>query len=145
MSGVTTHVVGAVASIAIGFGAVLPATQRTPPVDILDMYAVTRTVEQGRDLLIHVGVHRRELCLTTAYVTLYDGANIEWTIRPDERAAFGDIGTETRIVRHQIPQGATPGQARYRLVLSWRCNWTHDIAPVIRVYPDVPFIIEEAA
>lgn len=136
-----THIGGAIAGLAIGFAAVLPATQRTPPVEILDMEVVNPVVAPGQALLIRFTVDRKQVCETTAYVTIIDGARIEYRVEPDERPAFGPPGIDTRIVRHVIPIGAARGIAAYRLVLDFRCNWTHDIAPVTMVLPDVPFMI----
>jgi hypothetical protein len=138
---VTANISGAIIALTIGFTTVLPATQRTPPVDVLAFEVVTPIVEPGTNLLIRYTVNRHEVCRTTALATITDGSRIEYRVAPDERPAFGPEGEETRIVRYVIPEGAARGLATYRLVLDFRCNWTHDIAPVTMVLPDLGFII----
>lgn len=138
---VTQHLGAAVTAVIIGFAAVLPLSQREAPISIDNETILTPVVAPGEALAIQFTVDRHQVCPTTAYVTIFDGGGIEWKIEPDERPAFGPPGVETKIVRYVIPPGATPGPARYRLVLDFRCNWTHYIAPVVLSPPDLPFVI----
>lgn len=138
---ITQHVGAAVLAIVIGFGAVLPASQRAAPISIDEATVLTPMVMPGDSLAVQFTVDRSKVCPTTAYVTIFDGGGIEWRVEPDERPAFGPAGVETKTVRYVVPPGATPGRGRYRLVLDFRCNWTHYLAPVTLSLPDLPFII----
>lgn len=135
------HLAGIAVAVVLGVAAVLPASQRDAPVSIEAAEITTPTVEPGHDLRIRYTVHRDKICRTTSYVTIFDGADVEWRIEPVSRAAIGPLGGEIYVVRHTIPMGATPGHARYRLVLDFICNWTHRIVPVTTIMPDLGFEI----
>ena len=138
---IVTKTIGAIAGIVIGVGAVAKALDRSPPIDILDVQVLTPVVHPGEDLRIRYSIDRKRICNTTSYPVVIDGANVEYKYEPDQRPAFGGVVVEDRVVSRTILGAAVPGNARYRVVLEFRCNWTHNLWPIVVVLPDVPFVI----
>lgn len=138
---IATKLVGAIAGIIVGVGAVAKGLDRSPPAVVIEAAPVSPVVQPGGTLLIHYAIDRKRVCETTSIATVYDGANIEYKYEPDSRPAFGPPVVEERVVARVVPPSAVPGPARYRVVLEFRCNWTHNLWPIVEVLPDVPFTI----
>lgn len=139
-AGPVTGIVGGAFLAAV---LLVPATDRIPPIEITVAEVMTPVVQPGGNLVVRFTVDRRQVCPTTATVTIFDGAGYEYRLAPDSRPAFGPQTLETKLLRYQIPTSALPGDARYRLVLDFQCNWTHNIVPVTMILPDLGFEIGE--
>ncbi|QLP96170.1 MAG: hypothetical protein HZY79_00480 [Rhodoblastus sp.] len=90
-------------------------------------------------------VFRFRVCETTIMPLIIDAAGVRHEYETSVRVAWGDHGDDEFTVERPIPRSATPGPARYRLTLSWRCplNAIHFIWPIVHTYDDVPFVIAE--
>lgn len=141
---VTTHIAAASTAIVIGMGVVLPAMDRAYPVEFIDRSIVESSVAAGTDLHVRIALKRTEVCETSSHFTIYDGAGIEVAYRSETRPAWGPVTDyeERTMVRH-VPEWATPGEAVFRVVLTFQCNWTQNIVPLTMVLPDLHFTIAE--
>lgn len=141
MAFLTNHIVGAVLAIGIAAPVIYTVTDREPCARPLTTRVMTPEVRPGDNLVIAYTITRKAACHTVAQRIIFDGADIELAYMPDERTAFGGSGTDTKSVSVQVPSGATPGKARYRLILTFKGNWFQEIAPVVTVQPDLLFTI----
>lgn len=137
------NIAAAIFAVTVAGTPVYWVLDRQPPVEVFSTKVLTPTVMQGGDLLISYDFDRKRVCNTTVQRSLFDGANVEFDYVPDTRDAFGPIQHDTTVSKVQIPTGASPGPARFRSVVSYRCNPLHWWFPVIVVTADQSFEITE--
>lgn len=141
MALLTNHIIGAVLAVSVAAPVVYSVSDREPCTRILSTRVVTPEVRPGHEFVIAYELQRAAVCHTTAQRIIFDGANVEHTYEADERDAFGPAVAETKAISVTVPAGATPGPARYRLILSFEKNWFQSIRPVVTIQPDVRFTI----
>lgn len=142
---VTTHIIGALAGIALGLGAVLPMTQRALPLDVVDYSLVHDTVEQGGSLLVHIALnYTRPNCAMTTDSTLFYGPRPgqEDSREPLTNSGSGQTGEREFVRTYRIDPSALLGDGRLSTSFSFRCDWTDSIlGPRPLQLPDLHFTV----
>jgi len=69
---------------------------------------------------------------------IFDGETIRFDLGTQSRALSGPVGTDAYVQPIRVPGGASPGPARYRVIIN--CNPLHRIWPLTKEI-DVPFRI----
>lgn len=132
----------AVACLMVGPGLFF-AFDRTPAMAVLQAEALPPPPRVDETVRFAYKVFRFRICETTIMPLVVDAAGVRHEYEPQTRAAWGDEGEDAFVVERRIPKSATPGPARYRLTLAWRCplNPVHLVWPIVHTYDDVPFVI----
>lgn len=120
------------------------AMDRAPPTIVTEMVPSSGRVKAGETIDIHFFVSRNAISEQKAESYLFDGAEVRWPYPTSPYRVINDtIGEDHFKVRRIIPIGATPGRARYRVVMYYArpMNPVHKIWPVVVVPDDVEFDI----
>ena len=102
---------------------------------------LTPVIKPGERFAVGYVVRRSEICPTTAYRIVFDGGKREIAYEPESRPAFGPIIEEMKVIVVPIPKDAIPGPARYRLIMSFECNWWQKLFPKVVIENDLAFTI----
>lgn len=140
---ISQHIGAALVAVTFVGTPVYWLTDREVPVEIIEARVLNPNVAIDQDLLVYYEVDRHRVCPTIAQRTVYDGAGVEIKYMPDIRAAFGPEGRDKSTFRLHIPPGASPGTARYRVVVSYFCNPMHRLFPLTVIRPVLYFTITE--
>lgn len=117
---------------------------RTPPSSITQMYPSATRLHPGDEIEIHYFVMRHAVAEQKADPYLFDASGVRWEYPTTGfRVVNDDLGPDAFRVRKMIPAAATPGRARYRVVMYYRrpFNPIHWVWPVVVVPDDLEFEI----
>lgn len=127
------------------------ATDDEPVFRLVSQEPVHAEVQAGGTLAVRYTVDRFRTCAVRRVGVLYDGSGAGDVVMDETMPANGPLGHDVYVVEREVPYLADPGEARYRVTLTFNCPvhvgrlrlpnafqaWTP--APV--VLPDVPFRI----
>jgi hypothetical protein len=117
------------------------ASERDVPVKYYST-EIVNTPAPGSVLRAKSVVWRDKSCDTTIYRLVFDKDGRRHIV-PDLQFAPGvlPVGNDTFVAPVPISPEASPGEATYRAVRRYRCNWLHWIWPVVDGPFDYPFTI----
>lgn len=136
------HLAAAAVSLGIAAPVAVFAFDREAPITIHSA-AMTRPAAPGGVAIATYDLSRAQSCPTGVQRFVIDGAGVQHRYEPYSAPSFGPVGRETKSVEIVVPRSATPGKARYRLVLSFKCNIFQRLWPIVLTLPDLPFTIQE--
>jgi len=116
------------------------AGDRNPATDSLLAEARPPDVEPGGLLHVAYEFRRYRLCPRDTQRTIFDGRTVRFDLGTQSRPLSGPVGKDAYVQPVQVPETASPGPARYRVIITDYCNPLHRIWPLKKVI-DVPFTI----
>lgn len=133
--------VGTLSMVALTFGTFgMFIADRTPPTTVYDVQVLTPQVPPGGTLKVKYTVYRARSCATQVERILFDHQRVRHALEDLEfKAAPGPLGTDSYISAVPIPNTFTRGEARYRVLTTYRCNPVHSIWPITVLTADETF------
>lgn len=117
-------------------------SERTPPVDILDVQVVTPVVRPGADLRIKYSVYRRANCRSQFQRTYRDYDEVRYALEPvDIWMSPAPLGRDEYVSVVPISPKAAQGQAAFRAITVYVCNPIHNVWPIVQVAAEASFVI----
>lgn len=129
--------------VLVGVGSALLALwvgDRNPATDSLLAEARPPDVEPGGLLHVAYEFRRYRLCPRDTQRIIFDGKTVRFDLGTQSRPLSGPVGKDAYVQPIQVPETASPGPARYRVIILDYCNPLHRIWPLKKVI-DVPFTI----
>ncbi|MFI5411279.1 hypothetical protein [Kaistia sp. UC242_56] len=120
------------------------AGDRNPATDSLLAEARPPDVEPGGLLHVAYEFRRYRLCTRDTQRIIFDGKTVRFDLGTQSRPLSGPVGTDAYVQPIRVPETASPGPARYRVIILDYCNPLHRIWPLRKVI-DVPFRIVSPA
>lgn len=118
------------------------ASERTPPVDILDAAVLTPFVQPGDDLRLRYTVYRRANCRTKFQRTYRDYQEVRYIVEDvDIWLSPAPLGRDEYVSIIPISPRAAQGQASFRALTVFICNPLHHIWPIVQIAAEGSFVI----
>jgi len=106
------------------------ALDRTLPITVISD-TVEGDVRAGGILVLRSELVRHRSCAMTVQQILIDGASYRHVLDDlNFDAAPGPLGHDVYRRAIVVRESAVPGYARFRIIVSWRCNPLHEIWPI---------------
>ena len=131
--------------VLLGAGSALLAlwaSDRNPPTENLLAEARPPEAEPGGILNVAYDLRRYRLCPRETQRSIYDGRTVRFDLGTQSRPLSGPVGNDAYVQPVRVPEMASPGPARYRVIILDYCNPLHRIWPLKKVI-EVPFVIVE--
>lgn len=133
--------IGTLAIVGITFGTLgMFMADRTPPTIVYAVDVLTPQVPPGGQLKVEYTVNRARSCATNVERILFDAQRVRVPLEDMEfKAAPGPMGPDKYISAVSIPTGFARGEAKYRVLTTYRCNPIHALWPITVLTADVSF------